>query len=53
MLLLPLLGFMALLTRDRTLLGEHAAGSAWTAVTLALALLIATAIFVLGILAVR
>lgn len=52
-LLLPLLGFMALLTRDRTLLGEHAAGSAWTAVTLALALLIATAIFVLGILAVR
>jgi hypothetical protein len=31
-LLLPLLAFIALLTRDRSLMGEYATGRAWTVV---------------------
>ncbi len=50
-LLLPLLAFIALLTRDRSVMGEHAAGRLGTLVTVALAVLIATATLLLGALA--
>jgi Mn2+/Fe2+ NRAMP family transporter len=48
-LLLPLLGFMALLTRDGSLMGEYATGRAWTVVVVATALMIAAATVVLGL----
>lgn len=52
-LLIPLLGFVALLARDRSLLGEHAAGALGTAVTVALALLITATTVGLGVLLIR
>jgi Natural resistance-associated macrophage protein len=48
-LLLPLLGFIALLTRNRSLMGEYATGRAWTVVVVATALMIAAATVVLGL----
>jgi len=48
-LLLPLLAFIALLTRDRSLKGEYAAGAAWTAVIIAVTLMIAATTVVLGV----
>jgi Mn2+/Fe2+ NRAMP family transporter len=48
-LLLPLLGFIALLTRDRSLMGEYATGRAWTVVIVAVTLMIAAATLVLGL----
>ena len=49
-LLLPLLAFIALLTRDRSVMGEHAVGRLGTLVTVALAVLIAAATLLLGVL---
>ena len=48
-LLLPLLAFIALLTRDRSLMGEYATGRAWTVVIVAVTLMIAAATIVLGV----
>src|SRR5207249_3802748 len=48
-LLLPLLVFIALLTRDRSLMGEYATGRAWTVVIVAVTLMIATATVLLGV----
>jgi Mn2+/Fe2+ NRAMP family transporter len=48
-LLLPLLAFIALLTRDRSLMGNYAAGRAWTIVIVAVKLMIATATVLLGV----
>jgi Mn2+/Fe2+ NRAMP family transporter len=48
-LLLPLLAFIALLTRDRSLMGEYATGRAWTVVIVAVTLMIATATVLLGV----
>jgi len=48
-LLLPLLAFIALLTRDRSLMGEYATGRAWTVVIVAVTLMIAAATIVLGL----
>jgi Mn2+/Fe2+ NRAMP family transporter len=48
-LLLPLLAFIALLTRDRSLMGEYATGRAWTMVIVAVTLMIAAATIVLGL----
>ena len=57
MLLLPLLAFIALLTRDRSLIardrslmGDYATGRAWTVVIVAMTLMIAAATVVLGLL---
>jgi Mn2+/Fe2+ NRAMP family transporter len=47
-LLLPLLAFIALLTRDRSVMGEHAVGRFGTLVTVTLAVLIAATIVLLG-----
>jgi Mn2+/Fe2+ NRAMP family transporter len=47
-LLLPLLAFIALLTRDRSLMGEYATGRARTVVIVAVTLMIAAATIVLG-----
>jgi hypothetical protein len=41
--------FIALLTRDRSLIGEYAAGTAWTAVIIAVTPMIAAATVVIGI----
>jgi len=56
-LLLPLLAFIALLTRDRSLIardrslmGDYATGRAWTVVIVAMTLMIAAATVVLGLL---
>jgi Mn2+/Fe2+ NRAMP family transporter len=49
-LLLPLLAFIALLTRDRSVMGDHAVGRLGTLVTVALAVLIAAATLLLGVL---
>ena len=57
MLLLPLLAFIALLTRDRSLIardrslmGDYATGRAWTVVIpVAMTLMIAAATVVLGL----
>src|SRR6266498_2975444 len=48
-LLLPLLAFIALLTRDRSLMGQYATGRAWTVVIVAVTLMIAAATIVLGV----
>jgi Mn2+/Fe2+ NRAMP family transporter len=48
-LLLPLLVFIALLTRDRSLMGEYATGRAWTVVIVAVTLMITAATVVLGV----
>src|SRR6266511_29000 len=48
-LLLPLLAFIALLTRDRSLMGEYATGRAWTVLIVAVTLMIAAATIVLGV----
>ena len=48
-LLLPLLAFITLLTRDRSLMGKYAAGRAWTVVIVAVTLMIAAATVVLGV----
>jgi Mn2+/Fe2+ NRAMP family transporter len=48
-LLLPLLVFIALLTRDRSLMGKYATGRAWTVVIAAVTLMIAAATVVLGL----
>jgi Mn2+/Fe2+ NRAMP family transporter len=48
-LLLPLLAFIALLTRDRSLMGKYAVGRAWTVVIVAVTLMIAAATVVLGV----
>jgi Mn2+/Fe2+ NRAMP family transporter len=48
-LLLPLLAFIALLTRERSLMGEYATGRAWTVVIVAVTLMIAAATIVLGL----
>src|SRR6266566_4181908 len=48
-LLLPLLAFIALLTRDRSLMGEYATGRAWTVLIVAVTLMIAAATVVLGV----
>jgi Mn2+/Fe2+ NRAMP family transporter len=47
--LLPLLAFIALLTRDRSLMGVYATSRAWTAVIVAVMLMIAAATVVLGV----
>jgi NRAMP (natural resistance-associated macrophage protein)-like metal ion transporter len=47
-LLLPLLAFIALLTQDRSVMGEHAVGRLGTFVAVTLAALIAAAIILLG-----
>jgi hypothetical protein len=49
LLLLPLLAFIALLTRDRSLIGKYAAGRAWTVVIVGVTLMIAAATVVLGV----
>ncbi len=41
--------FIALLTRDRSLMGEYATGRAWTVVIVAVTLMIAAATVVLGV----
>jgi Mn2+/Fe2+ NRAMP family transporter len=48
-LLLPLLAFIALLTRDRSLMGKYATGRTWTVVIVAVTLMIAAATIVLGV----
>ena len=48
-LLLPLLAFIALLTRDRSLMGQYATGRAWTVVIVAVTLMIEAATVVLGV----
>jgi Mn2+/Fe2+ NRAMP family transporter len=48
-LLLPLLAFITLLTRDRSLMGKYAAGRAWTVVIVAVTLMIAAGTVVLGV----
>jgi hypothetical protein len=48
-LLLPLLAFIALLTRDHSLIGKYATGPAWTVVIVAVTLMIAAATVVLGV----
>ena len=48
-LLLPLLAFIALLSRDRSLMGKYAVGKAWTAVIVAVTLMIAAANVALGV----
>jgi NRAMP (natural resistance-associated macrophage protein)-like metal ion transporter len=52
-LLLPLLGLLILLGRDRSLLGRYAGGRLWTSVATAFALLIAAATVLLGIFLLR
>jgi Mn2+/Fe2+ NRAMP family transporter len=47
-LLLPLLAFIALLTRDRSVMGDHSVGRVGTLVTVTLAALIAAAILLLA-----
>jgi Mn2+/Fe2+ NRAMP family transporter len=48
-LLLPLLVFIALLARDRSLLGEHASGRVGTAITVAVTVMIAAATVALAL----
>src|SRR5207244_11219540 len=52
-LLLPLLVFVALLTRDRSLMGEYATGRAWPVVIVAVTLLVAPASRLLGLVLAR
>jgi len=48
-LLLPLLAFIALLSRDRSLMGKYATGRAWAVVIVAVTLMIAAATVALGV----
>jgi hypothetical protein len=43
------LAFIALLSRDRSLVGKHAVVRAWTVVIVAVTLMIAAAIVVVGV----